>query len=84
MNNNLNDPTHTACSYIGPASRLRATCTAQPVEGRSYCEEHLWLVYQKGSAVNRKKDRRIAEQTWDIESAMNDALNELEAEGWTP
>jgi hypothetical protein len=48
------------------------------MEGRSYCEDHMWLVYQKGSAAaKRKKDKRRAEAIWDLESEFNAAVEEL-------
>jgi hypothetical protein len=52
------------------------------VPGRSYCELHLWQVYQKGTNLGkRKKDARIAAQVWDIESEINSIVEELESEG---
>ena len=76
------------CQYIGPAAteqstRLHPTCTPPSVAGRSYCEQHLWLVYQKGSATaRRKKDLRVAASVWDIESEFNSAVEELVSEGF--
>ena len=75
----------TTCTYIGPSvedSRLQPTCCAAAVPGRSYCEEHLWLVYKQGTAVNRRKDKRTAESVWNIQDAFNEAITELEAEGF--
>jgi hypothetical protein len=42
----------------------------------------LWLVYKEGTAVNRKKDRRTAEAVWNIQDAFNEAITELESEGF--
>lgn len=78
----------TTCQYIGPAAtghstRLLPTCTAHSLAGRSYCELHLWEVYQKGSATaRRKKDERVAASVWDIESEFNAAVEELVSEGF--
>jgi len=78
----------TTCQYIGQAAtghstRLQPTCTVHSVAGRSYCEEHLWSVYQKGSATaRRKKDERVAAAVWDIESEFNAAVEELVSEGF--
>ena len=66
------------CTYIGDGSG----CTQAVVPGRSYCSEHLWLVYKEGTAVNRKKDKRTAESVWNIQDAFNEAITELEAEGF--
>jgi hypothetical protein len=67
------------CVWIGDGEG----CTKEAVKGRQYCEEHLWLVYQKGSANGkRKKDIQRANNIWDIESAFNEAVEELIAEGF--
>jgi hypothetical protein len=42
----------------------------------------LWLVYKEGTAVHRKKDQRTAESVWNIQDAFNEAITELEAEGF--
>jgi len=42
----------------------------------------LFVVYKQGTAVNRRKDKRIAEQVWNIQDAFNEAIAELEAEGF--
>lgn len=64
------------CTYLGNA--LKPTCCNPVMEGRSYCEDHMWLVYQKGSAsAKRKKDIRRAEAIWDLESEFNAAVEEL-------
>ena len=78
----------TTCTYIGPTvdegayTRLQSTCCADSVAGRSYCLDHLWLVYKQGTAVHRKKDKRTAESVWNIQDAFNEAITELEAEGF--
>ena len=78
----------TTCTYIGPSvedsnyARLQPSCCAAVVADRSYCEDHLWVVYKQGSAVVRKKDQRTAESVWNIQDAFNEAITELEAEGF--
>jgi hypothetical protein len=78
----------TTCTYIGPSvedsnyTRLQPTCCAAVVPDRSYCADHLWVVYKQGSAVVRKKDQRTAELVWNIQDAFNEAITELEAEGF--
>jgi hypothetical protein len=40
-------------------------------------------VYQVGTArAKRKKDLRVAAQIWDLESAFNEAVEELVMEGY--
>ena len=74
----------TTCTYIGNSDYavLHPTCCAAVVPGRSYCLEHLFVVYKEGTAVNRKKDKRTAESVWNIQDAFNEAITELEAEGF--
>lgn len=69
----------TECQYLGTALK---PCGCKTVPGRSYCEDHLWLVYQKGTAVHRRKDTRTANSVWDLESAFNEAVEELVEEGF--
>ena len=69
----------TTCAWIGTGER----CTNAVVPGRSYCKDHLFLVYKEGSAQGkRKKDAKIAAAVWDLESEFNSAVEELEAEGF--
>ena len=74
----------TTCAYIGDNdyNALHPTCCQPTVAGRSYCAEHLFLVYKEGTAVHRRKDRRTAEAVWNIQDAFNEAITELEAEGF--
>lgn len=66
------------CQWIGHGER----CDHDAVEGRSYCETHLWRVYQKGTNLGkRKKDIRTASNVRFWEDLMNQAVEELEQEG---
>ena len=70
---------HTHCTWIGEGEG----CTAAVVLGRSYCTEHIYRVYQKGTAQRRRrKDIQRANTVWDIEQAIQEAVEELEAEGY--
>ena len=81
----LIDTANPTCTYIGADAgynALKPTCCEPSVEGKSYCAEHVWLVYQKGSASGRRrKDAARAAAVWDVESAFNEAVEELMAEG---
>ncbi len=66
------------CQWIGEGEGCGHTALA----GSSYCQEHYSKVYQTGTAVRRKKDARRAAAVWDIESAMNEAVQELIDEGY--
>ena len=71
----------TECQYLG--NSLRPCCKGKPVLGRSYCAEHIGLVYQAGTArAKRKKDMRVAAAVWDLESEFNAAVEELVMEGY--
>jgi len=67
------------CTYIGQSA---GGCDQHAVIGRSYCLEHLPLIYKMGSAITRKKDLRTAASVWDLESEFNAAVEELVAEGY--
>lgn len=72
----------TQCSWLGDSPTMRPVCCNPVVEGRSYCEEHIWKVYQKGTALGkRKKDIKRAQAIWDIESEFNAAVEELINDG---
>ena len=75
----------TTCTWIGPEQEgpvFRYTCTCPALPGRAYCEEHFERVYQVGSALRKRhKDIRRANAVWDLESELNRAVEELEAEG---
>ena len=73
------------CQWIGPEQEgpaYKYTCTCARLAGRSYCEEHLWRVYQQGTNLRRRhKDIRTADNVHLWESLFNEAVEELENEG---
>jgi hypothetical protein len=71
------------CAYIGQGdyTQLKPICCAPSVKGKSYCAEHVWYVYQKGSAVHRRKDARQAHSLADIINDINEVYEELLLEG---
>jgi len=80
--------THTAahtthpCQYIG-GEGYKPTCTHSALPGHSYCAEHLALVYKQGSKrATRHKEIRTVSKVRIVESLMNEAIAELEAEGF--
>lgn len=77
--NTVYTPTPRTCTYIGTGTG----CTEHAIEGRSYCQAHFAIVYQAGTArAKRKKDIRTANRVWDLQNALNEAMAELEAEGY--
>ena len=77
----LQHTTH-ACQYIG-AQGTRPTCTHTALSGHSYCAEHLAVVYKQGSKrATRHKELRTVDKVRIVESLMNEAIAELEAEGF--
>lgn len=67
------------CLWIGSGEG----CSHNSVNLRSYCDQHIWRVYQEGTRLNKRtKDKRTAATVQFWESMMNDAVEELEAEGW--
>ena len=70
------------CQYIGPQG-TQPTCQHAALEGRSYCLEHLAVVYKAGTArARRHKEIRTVNKVRLIEQLMNEAVAELEAEGF--
>lgn len=68
------------CTWIGHGEG----CSHPTVADRSYCEHHVWLVYVQGSQLSkRKKDIRTATTIRFWEDLMNQAVEELEIEGWS-
>ena len=47
----------TECQYIGAEQKSWPfkMCGHKVFPGRSYCEEHIWMVYKKGTDVNGKR-----------------------------
>ena len=71
------------CEWIEPYP-LESTqrCGETQLEGCLYCEEHMMLMGQKGTALRRRhKDIRVAQTVQSIDSLFNDVVAELEAEG---
>ena len=55
----------TGCQYIGPEQtqapfKMCGCKTLWP--GRAYCEEHVWKVYKKGTAVGVARKNKAIEQ----------------------
>jgi hypothetical protein len=58
-------------------------CGCATVLGKSYCAEHVELVYKAGTArARRVKDVKVAAAVWDLESEFNAAIEELILEGY--
>jgi hypothetical protein len=68
------------CTYLGTRS---TACGCPTVPGKSYCAEHVGLIYKIGTAQARRiKDTKTAAAVWDLESEFNTAVEELVAEGY--
>lgn len=60
----------------------RDGCTEPAVANRSYCEHHVWSVYQKGTALGRRnRDAQRADRIGQLQSLLDQAVRELEEEG---
>ena len=56
-------------------------CDATAVEGRSYCEQHLWRVYSRGTAVRpRPRKDRQQQSAEEFMQQLRDIFEELEGE----
>ena len=70
------------CTWIGGnQNNFKPSCTEPAMEGKSYCCNHVWRVYQEGSAVKpRKKGERKASSIQDLIDDFMIAADELAAE----
>jgi len=69
------------CQYIGTGTQ--PSCTHPALEGQSYCEQHYAIVYKVGTArAKRHKEVRTVNRVRLIESLFNEAIEQLEAEGF--
>ncbi len=54
------------CQYLGPEQDPRKGpvqyCGAKTIEGKSYCHEHYYVVYKKGTSVNGKRREKEVEK----------------------
>ena len=67
------------CTYLGSS---HIPCGCPTVYAKSYCAEHVGLVYKLGTArARRVKDTKVAARVWDLESEFNAAVEELILEG---
>ncbi len=69
------------CQWVGPEQDPHRAplqfCGCLPLwPGRSYCEEHVWRVYQKGTAVGVSRKNKAIEK----ELAEIKRLEEIEDE----
>lgn len=76
----IRDTGFTVCQWIGSKNER---CGHRPLAGRAYCEDHLWRVYQKGTALGRrKKDLKTVNSVRTWQTLMDEAVQELENEGY--
>ena len=80
MTNNNDKPyTYTTvCSWIGTGEM----CSASSAQDSSYCVQHYAQVYKVGSGKLRKKDTRTAEKVRLVQQLMQEAIDQLELEGF--
>jgi hypothetical protein len=57
------------CQYIGPeqVNHPFTMCGCKSFPGRVYCEDHIWIVYKKGtSSGNKRKIKEIEKELAEI------------------
>jgi hypothetical protein len=68
------------CTYMGNST---TACGCPTVMGKSYCIEHIYIVYKQGTArAKRKKELTTVDKVRMVEELMHEAIAELEAEGF--
>jgi hypothetical protein len=69
------------CQYIGPEQKEYpyTMCGCKPFPGRVYCEDHIWIVYKKGtSSGNKRKIKEIEKELADLKRLQEIAEYENE------
>lgn len=66
---------HTGCQYIGPEQDPRRGlvhyCGKPTVGGKSYCADHYYLIYKKGTSVNgRRREKEVEREIEEIKHAQ--------------
>ena len=65
-----------ACTYLGPEydsltwdyhNNPTPYCGCQTLEGKSYCSDHYYVVYKKGSSNLKNNSKAIEKEISDIE-----------------
>lgn len=59
----------TGCQYIGPEQTESPfkMCGCRTLAGKSYCGDHYWIVYKKGSAsAGRRNEKAIDAEIADL------------------
>ena len=71
------------CQYLGPeydAHRHRGPtpfCGAETIEGKSYCHEHYYVVYKRGTSVNgRRREKEVEKEIAELKRQQE--LEEIE------
>jgi len=69
------------CQYIGPeqAEPPYTHCGREVFPGKSYCEDHVWVVYKKNTSVgNKKKLKEIEKELAEVKRLQEIAEYENE------
>lgn len=76
--------TATQCQYIGSDKTRVGSCKDTVLHNHSsYCLHHYTQVYQGGTARRvRHKDIRTANSVWDLQSELDQAIKQLDEEGF--
>jgi hypothetical protein len=69
------------CQYIGPeqTNTPYTYCAREVFPGKSYCEDHVWVVYKKNTSVgNKKKLKEIEKELAEVKRLQEIAEYENE------
>lgn len=70
------------CQYVGPEQDPQKAplvfCGAKTITGKSYCGDHYWKIYRKGTAIaGRKKEKAIDQEIAELKKQQE--IDEMEA-----
>jgi hypothetical protein len=68
----------TGCQYIGPEQTNTpfTFCGKKTLAGKSYCEDHYWVVYKKGSSNLKGNTKAIEAEIADLKKQQE--IDEVE------
>lgn len=69
------------CQWVGPEQDPHRAplqfCGRVPLwPGRSYCEEHVWKIYQKGTSMGMSRKNRAIERELEELKKLEESQNE--------
>ena len=82
----MSDVRFTECQYLGPdfdvrtwdyMNKMTPFCGCKTLAGKSYCADHYWTVYKKGSATaGRRAEKEVEKEIAELK--LQQEIEEME------